>query len=141
MKKTKNILASILLASVVLGAVIVALYENAILHAGLYEPHSGDEFVVLTVMELLTIIAIPTALRLFRFKKVREALKKEKEKALLRWGSIRIFIITVPMLVNTLLYYMFGFSTTFIYLAIALFISLVFIIPTKARCEAELNVE
>ncbi len=141
MQKTINKLRYTLIFCVVIAIAIVTLFETSILLPGYFESNTENEFVITTIMELLTIIAIPAALRLFRFKKVKQALEKEQEKALLRWGLVRIFMIALPMIVNTLLYYIFELSTTFAYMALALFVTLMFVIPTIDNCQSETSDE
>ena len=51
-------------------------------------------------------------------------------------ASARMMLLAVPLLLNILFYYLF-MKVMFAYLAIILAISLIFIIPTVARCESE----
>jgi len=90
------------------------------------------EFMVSTLMELLTLACIPTALRLFKIPKVRNSLRDEY----IRWALVRIMLLGLPLMVNTLLYYMY-MATQFGYLAIIILVSMVFVYPSKARCETE----
>lgn len=94
-------------------------------------------FVVSTAIILLTLAAIPLALRLFKFSKVNSQLKANPARALLRWGSLRIALLGGLMFVNTVLYYVFGYQPAFGYLAVVCLLAMPFIIPTKSRCEAE----
>jgi len=87
-------------------------------------------------MELLTVILIPLALRLFKFKKIATDLSERKQAALVWWGTIRIEMLALPLLANTLLYYLY-MSTTFGYMAIILLICMVFIYPSKDKCYFE----
>jgi hypothetical protein len=50
-----------------------------------------------------------------------------------KWGMARIIIIGFPMVVDTLLYYIY-MNTTFGYLGIMLLLCLPFIFPTLNRC-------
>ncbi|MBR6604574.1 MAG: hypothetical protein IKK92_01675, partial [Prevotella sp.] len=76
------------------------------------------------------------ALRLFKFKKIAADLSERKQAALVRWGTIRIEMLAMPLLANTLLYYLY-MSTTFGYMAIILLICMVFIYPSKDKCYFE----
>ena len=114
---------------------IVVLFETDLLPVGLLTIGDGsDEFVAVTVMEIVTLAAIPFALRMFHFKLVAEALPFET--ALYRWGMFRMMLLCLPMVVNTVGYYLY-MNVAFGYMAIILFLCLAFITPTKARCEAE----
>ncbi len=139
MKTTRNILMMLLLIVVVIVLAIIALYENNILETGIFESNSEGEFIALTIMEFLTIVSLPLALRLFYTKKVKALLVEGKETALLRWGAIRLSLISLPLIANTLLYYLYAFSTSFAYMALAQFVCLVFVLPTKSRCEDDIT--
>ena len=136
MNNTIKILKTIFYLELVTALLIVVLYESDVLPAGCFTQHSTSEFVLLTVMELLTVILIPLALRLFKFKKIAADLSERKQAALVWWGTIRIEMLALPLLANTLLYYLY-MSTTFGYMAIILLICMVFIYPSKDKCYFE----
>lgn len=118
-------------------AVLVVLFETEILPTGLLKTEEkSDEFVLLCLMELLTICVIPLALRLFRFRRVAQRLTTPK--ALLHWAGFRLYLLCVPMVVNLLLYYLY-FNVAFGYMGIILLLCLFFVVPTRARCESELH--
>ena len=123
------------LALVVAALAVVVLFETDCLPAGLWVGHSSCEFFCLSLMEPLTVCAIPLALRLFRFKSVSLQLEGSAE-ALLKWGSWRINVLGVPLLVNLVLYYLF-MRVAFFYLAVILCLCLFFIVPTAERCASE----
>lgn len=123
-------------ASVVLSLLAVILYETETLLPGSLAAEGGTEFVVVSLMELLTICFIPLALRLFKFKTVHESLVATRSKGLARWGSLRLMLICLPMLVNTVMYYQF-MNVAFGYMGIIGLICLVFVWPGMKRCIAE----
>lgn len=123
-------------ASVVLSLLAVILYETDTLLPGSLAADANTEFVVVSLMELLTICFIPLALRLFKFKTVRENLLATRSKGLARWGSLRLMLICLPMLVNTVMYYQF-MNVAFGYMGIIGLICLVFVWPGMKRCIAE----
>lgn len=118
---------------VVLGETHVVAFEDA---------NWGEmaQFYLLYTMELATICLIPLALRLFRFKLVRRQLREQREQALAKWGLYRMDMLLIPMFICTVLYYAY-MHATFGYLAIILCLCLVFVVPTKARCRAELDAD
>jgi hypothetical protein len=59
---------------------------------------------------------------------------------MLKWGIIRLLILEVPMLIDTLLYYIY-MNTTFGYLGIMLLLCLPFVFPSVGRCLAETSEE
>ena len=116
--------------------VLVVLFETDVLPSGLMATEKQTEFLLTTLMELLTLASVYMALRLFKFDKVHQELVTLKADGLRRWGLIRLAILLLPMPLNTVFYYLF-MNTTFGYMAISLAICLPFVYPSEARCEAE----
>ena len=121
-----------LIANVGVAVVIAALYELDILPSGMLSGRAQDEFLCTISMELLTIVLIPVALRLFKTKDVERRLDEGDVKAFRKWSLVRILMITVPLVLNTLLYYNF-MNTTFGYMALILLICLPFIYPATRK--------
>lgn len=137
LKRTRNILKAVMYGSMAVVAIIVYLYESEMLLPGGIEKGTNADFILVSLMELITICTIPLAMRLFKFGIVRRAIEANASAGLLRWGLIRILLICVPMLVNTLFYYIVSLNTTFGYMAIIGLICLVFINPSMKRCQSE----
>jgi hypothetical protein len=115
----------------------VILFETDILESGIMAgADSQVEFAILTVMELLTIGCIPLALRLLKFKKIEADLQERHEEALLKWGVLRLSMLEVPLILNTICYYLF-LNTSFGYMAIILLLCMAFVYPTKEKCNVE----
>lgn len=133
----RHSLMTILCSEIILAFLIIALYEtNVILEGGM----AGDvnaEFIITMAMELLTIAAIPVALKLFKIKHIEEYIKAKGVSGHYKMAMTRMHMLTLPMLLNIILYYAY-MKVAFAYLAIILAISLIFIIPTKQRCDSEL---
>ena len=132
MNKTISLLRTVLIANVGVAVVIAALYELDILPSGMLAGRPQDEFLSTISMELITIVFIPVALRLFKTKDVEKRLEEGNIKAFRKWGLLRILMITVPLVLNTLLYYNF-MNTTFGYMALILLICLPFIYPASRK--------
>lgn len=132
MKKTVNILRTLFIASVGIAVVVAALYELDILPSGVLADRPQDEFLCTIAMELVTIVFIPIALRLFKTKDVEKRLDEGDIRTFKTWSIVRILMITVPLLMNTLLYYIF-MNTTFGYMALILLICLPFIYPATRK--------
>ena len=122
-------------AFVAASLLIVVLFESGALPSGVLAGKSAsEEFVVLCAMELLTICVIPVSLRLFKFSRVSSRLSAEG--GLLRYGLLRLLALCLPMVANTLLYYLY-MNVAFGYMGIILLLCLAFVMPTKGRCEME----
>lgn len=137
MERTVRLLKYCYCLPVAAALAAVLCFETDFFIAGaLYRGESDvAEFVVTTVMELLTICVIPVSLRLFRFKKIRRALPDSPEM-LLRYGSWRLALLMVPMVANTVLYYLY-MVPAFGYMAVILFLASIFVYPSAARCKDE----
>ncbi len=136
MRPVKNFLLRLFLAFLLLAILLIVLYETGVIDGGQLALHTKVDFIVECVLVLLTICAIPLALRLFKFRRVHDQLMKNKEKSLISWGMLRIVLLGVPMLANIFAYYTFqnmGYS----YLALILFLSMWFVFPTLGKCYAE----
>lgn len=93
-------------------------------------------FLLQSLMEIVTIVVIPVALKLFAVKSIHRKLVNRKGAALLPWGTARLNMLCLPMLVNTFLYYQ-TWSPAFGYMAIILALCLFFIYPSIGRCYDE----
>lgn len=134
----QKFLLFLFIAMIAISLAIVTLYECDVLTAANYNGHGVSEYHTVMIMELLTICLIPFSLRLFKFKHVRRQLTSNAASALRKWGAIRLFMIALPMIINTILYYQF-MNVAFGYLAIICLLSLAFIYPSKAKCDQETN--
>ena len=136
MKKTKLQLQTFLY--IVLGIIIliIGLYETDTLSSGVLSSEKQAEFLLTTFMELLTLACVYLSLRMFKFEKVHKDLIERKADALRLWGGIRLALLLIPMLTNTILYYMF-MNPTFGYMAIIQALCLPFVFPSEGRCLAE----
>lgn len=119
---------------------MVVVYETGILTPGAFGGDKTAEFPVLTVMELITVGIIPLALYLFRIPSVSRALMEQPEESMRKWGLVRILMIGLTMVVNTLLYYMF-MNASFGYLAIICLLAMAFVYPSVQRCKQETTPE
>lgn len=140
MKKVSQQLIAFYTAQIVLALVIVVLFELDILPTGIMADDKQTDFLLTATMEIVSLGAAFLGLRLFKFEVVSKNLVERKEKAMWKWGMIRLLILEAPMVINTLLYYIF-MNTTFGYLAIILLLCLPFVYPSLNRCLAETTAE
>ena len=138
MNKYRFWLTTELTVAVFIVLIVIGLYETDILLVGaLCNGNKEQEFIVTTILQILTICNIPLALRLFKFEGIKKIINKKREKGHFHMASLRISLLTLPMIANIICYYLY-MNVAFLYLTIILAISLVFIIPTKDRCDSEL---
>lgn len=117
---------------IIIPMIVAILYETDMLLGGDFagNGYESTEFIVTIVMELLTLAAIPLALRLFKMAgdKICDA------ASLSRYSLIRMAMLIVPLWGNTLLYYLF-MNATFGYMAIITLIAMVFVYPPKQQSQ------
>ena len=140
MENTRKFLLAQFVGMLAVALAMVALFETETLEPGALAGEKALEFYVMTVMELLTLGAIYMALRLFRFGRVRADLLARREAALRQWGTLRLAVLGLPLLANTLLYYM-TLSATFGNLAIITLLATPFVYPSANRCLSEVEAE
>ena len=121
---------------IVLSSIIIILGELDIIPNGLLANDKQVEFVIMSMMEILTIIAIPVALKLFKFKAIADKLASDTLLHFERWGIVRLCLLNVPMVINLVCYYLFV-SAGVGNLANILFLSLYFVYPSLSRCYNE----
>lgn len=140
MKRISKTLTLLYAALAAVALAIILCYETNLLEVGVMEEDKQSEFALTATMELVTLAAVFLGLRLFKFKTVHANLVSLKEPALLKWGTLRLLILEVPMIINTLLYYLY-MNSTFGYLAIILLLCLPFVFPSLNRCLSETTEE
>lgn len=115
---------------IIIPVITAIFYETNILLAGDFagDGYERVEFTATIVMELLTLIEIPSALRLFKMAGDKICDKP----SLMRFSLMRFAILLVPLWGNTLLYYLF-MNATFGYMAIITLIAMVFVYPAKQQ--------
>lgn len=140
MKQTQRLLMILFITSIVLPLAMVVLFETGIIATGIMAGETQSEFLLTSTMELVTLAFAFLSLRLFKFGRIHADLVNRQEKALLKWGYLRLLLIQAPLVINTLLYYLY-MKPTFGYLAIILALCLPFVYPSMDRCLAEVSEE
>lgn len=115
---------------IIIPVIVAILYETDVLLAGdlAVAGNESAEFIATIVMELLTLAAIPLALRLFKMAGDKIC----NEVSLMRFSLIRLAILLGPLWGNALLYYLF-MNATFGYMAIITLIAMAFVYPAKQQ--------
>lgn len=140
LKRTQRILVCNFFLMLAMTLLLVVIYECDWVEPSESSFDAQIVFGLQVAMELLTIIVIPVALKMFTVKAIRRKLLVGKGSALLAWGTARLNMLCVPMVVNTFLYYQ-TMSPAFGYMAIILVLCLFFIYPSIGRCYAETEEE
>lgn len=114
--------------SILLALLLVLLFETGILPDGQLAHLEGPGIIVTAVMEVLTIVLIPVALKFVAFSAVRRRIDSATARGILHIFLVRHALLALPLLANTLLYYLFQ-GVAFGYLAIISLLSMAFIAP------------
>jgi hypothetical protein len=125
---------------VVTAILLVLVFENNVFSTGLYADNKPADFLFTTILEVLTICCIPLALRLIKDKTMKKYDVPRRMQIYRRKAMLRLLLLGCPLLVNTFLYYLF-MNVAFGYMAIILFLCLLFIIPTKERQQREARID
>lgn len=137
MINTHKTLRAVCVAALAVTLALAVVYELDLLPTGVYSCRcDGSEYIMQYVMDMLTLCMVPLSLRLFRFETIGRRLTTPQ--ALLQWGLVRLAMLCVPMIVDTFLYYAY-LNVSFGYLAIIHLLCLMFVWPTKTRCQSELK--
>lgn len=123
--------------SLAISLIIVVLFETDVLLSGACADDVNVQFLVVTVVELVTLCCIPLAVRMMRFKKVRNEIKAGRY---LKWAFVRQALLSLLLVCNTLLYYIY-MNVAFGYMAIIVLLSMIFIFPTMSRMNSETSIE
>ena len=140
MKKVSKQLTAFYIAQIVIALVIIVLFETDMLPVGIKADDKQSDFVLTALMEIISLGAAFLGLRLFKFKLIHNDLVSRKAPAMWKWGMTRLLILEAPMVINTLLYYIY-MNTTFGYMGIMLLLCLPFVFPSLNRCLAETSEE
>ena len=140
MKKVSKQLMAFYIAQIALALVVVVLFELDVLPVGVMADDKQSDFIFTALMESVSLGAAFLGLRLFKFKAIHDDLVKRQEKAMWKWGMARLIILEAPMVIDTLLYYIY-MNTTYGYLAIIMLLTLPFVFPSENRCIAETSEE
>ena len=139
-KHVQHVLLAQFLIYIALSLLIVLLFEADIILPGIIASDQTMQYVLLMLMELLTIACIPLALKFFSMKSVKKRLVAGGNSTLLLFGTLRLAMLGSPVVVNALLYYL-SLLATFGYLAILGALCLAFVYPSESRCLNEIAPE
>lgn len=144
MRRTRNILMAELWVSVALTALIVLLFELELVLPGMLSDDSSTQVLTGMVMIIVVLAAIPSSLYLFKTGHVNGLLTGDESSAprhLLFWGTVRMMMLCVPMVVCMFLYYAFGENVRFFYLSVICALCLFMVYPTLSRCLHETGIK
>lgn len=142
LKQTQRALMAVYIGMMSFAIIWVGLCELTTPNfIGLLQKETEILFICQIVFQIGTLALVPLALRLFKFRKIHDEIINDEtpnHAKLLVYGMLRMDMLHLPMIINLMLYYFFmipGFG----YMAIVLFLSSLFIVPTLKRCEAEVT--
>lgn len=129
--------------SVVITVMVIVVFESELLLPGILSEDKHVQMLLEMIMVIVVLTFIPTSLYLFKTKHVKGRLRDDESTAprhLLYWGSVRMMMLCVPMVVCMLLYYVFGEDVRFFYLSVISALCLFMVYPTLGRCLKETGI-
>ena len=125
----------IALMFLIITAVLIILFETGILPSGICSGNTQVEFLAQTIMIILTLGVIPVALRMsvnMNHHSTQDDTDESNKKRenINRKHLIRVLLISIPMLLTTICYYIY-IKVSFAYLGVILLIAFLFVIPKK----------
>ena len=123
-------------AELLIAALIAILYEAGLIAEGTLAGNDLRTYWMSIVGIALTIVLVPVAMRLMKFKRVNNAVVQD-EAAYYHWSIVRFALLGLPLLYNTLCYYLLGCETTCGYLALMVVVAFLFVWPSMDKMEYE----
>lgn len=143
MRRTRDILMAELWTSVFLTVLIIVLFESELVLPGMFSEEAHIQLFVGMIMVIVVLAFIPASLYMFKTKHVHGRLTDDESSApkhLLFWGTIRMMMLCVPMVVCMFLYYAFGENVRFFYLSVICALCLFMVYPSLGRCLKETGI-
>ncbi len=137
-KKSVRTLRIQLWGQVLFCFLLILLFETGQAASGPMADDKVLNYYVAIPMELITICLIPVALRLMKFRRVKEQIARNPLAAVRTWSIIRIDLICFPMILNCMFYYVF-MNVAFGYMGIIALLCLPMINPTERRFRQEMG--
>ncbi len=135
MDKIRRILTVAFWLPVLVSLAVIVIYECELALPGQWSVDKVLEYYLAIAMEIVTICLIPLSLRLFKLNFVRKSIELDALRGMRLWGSLRIAMLTLPMVANIWLYYQFV-NVAFGYMGIIGLLCLVFVYPSETRCNS-----
>ena len=111
-------------------ALLAVIFETGLLEGGQLADNPQTAYVLEIIGIVLALVCIPLAMKLFHFEKVSQAVNTD-DLAFTRWSTYRLCLLGLPLLYNTLMYYLLGFDVTCGYLALMSVVPFIFIWPRE----------
>ena len=94
---------------IVLSAIIIVSGELDIIPNGIVQPHSNAEFKLNTMVIILTVVGVPTSLKLFSLNTTKGLRRMNNDEALRSyhvWSTVRMAVLTADAILGFVAYYL-----------------------------------
>lgn len=133
MKEKIKLLRIIYILYILLTVAFAAVVEFLLMdEAGGSVIDSQGQFIFQMVAVFLTLGGIYGALRLFKFKTVKEEIERGSVRHYFTWSLVRLALLELPALFNIVSYHLFV-ESSFVYLFYMVLIAFVFVFPSEQR--------
>jgi hypothetical protein len=103
---------------------------------GVFADDKQFEFIMQSLMSLLTLSAIYMSLRLFKFEKVVTAIREYPLEQYKSYSILRMVLLECPLLFNIICYWLFV-QSSFAWLGVIIGLAFPFVYPSKERFLSE----
>ena len=131
-----KLLRIVFFSGLLAAGLLVLLFETEMLESGALAGDEQTAYWLSIVGVALTIIAIPTALKLMTWKRVKTDVT-QSEQSYVRWSVLRLLMLTTPLMYNLLVYYLLGCEPTYAYMALMLLLVFLFVWPSQDKMNYE----
>lgn len=122
--------------TMVAALLIVLVYETGMLDKPTVLLPAEPEFWLATVMALLTLALIPLSLKLLSYERVKCEVSADTN-AYFKWATCRWAMLSLAIVGNLVVYYVFSTTTASGYLALLSAVAYLFVWPSRSRMDEE----
>ncbi len=136
----QRLLRTAFIAEIITELLLVGIMQFAVADDALAAPDGNalTLYVAQVAGVALVLVCVPLAFRMMRLCFVARSIAGSRQ-AYTRWALVRLSVLAVPMLFNTLAYYLLTGEATSAYLALISFVAMLFFWPTETRCDHEMR--
>lgn len=133
--KTIPFLQTVYITVLITAALLAWCFESGMLTID-WAPDDSQSYILDMIGLALTICWIPLSLKMLHFQRIKAIIQCNEPKYR-TWSIIRIVLLATALIYNIFIYYLLGCNTGSFYLALMVFVAMLFIWPTHSRMEYE----
>lgn len=131
-----KILQFIYCFELLMGVFLAVMFETETVPTGILATDGSLAYTMELIGVAVCILSIPLALKLLSFRAIKAQVANSK-RLYFKWSACRIFILSISLIYNLLIYYLFGCNPTCGYLALMSATAFLFIWPSHDKMAYE----